>query len=292
MRAVLKLSRWHEFIPFTLPLTLLGGLMAYRFTEGVKLDERLVYVLIANFLAMAYAFMINDIEDAEDDLLNPDRGAKNAVSNGEISKSGAWLAAFACAVAALGLYALAGTRALMAGGLILVLSHLYSWKVVRLKALPVVDILSHVLMLSTLLMLAAYLIYTEVFTDVWPLLISITLFSAYGQLYNQLRDYEEDRAAGLKNTASILGQNLTRWASYLCFGIAMLCLFLTIANRTFPFELLLVVVASVPILLLVGKGQDFRGSQTTDMIANLQVQLLVFANLILICWLIYVVINS
>ncbi len=291
MRAVLKLSRWHEFIPFTLPLTLLGGLMAYRFTEGVKLDERLVYVLIANFLAMAYAFMINDIEDAEDDLLNPDRGAKNAVSNGEISKSGAWLAAFACAVAALGLYALAGTRALMAGGLILVLSHLYSWKVVRLKALPVVDILSHVLMLSTLLMLAAYLIYTEVFTDVWPLLISITLFSAYGQLYNQLRDYEEDRAAGLKNTASILGQNLTRWASYLCFGIAMLCLFLTIANRAFPFELLLVVVASVPILLLVGKGQDFRGSQTTDMIANLQVQLLVFANLILICWLIYVVIN-
>lgn len=291
MRAVLKLSRWHEFIPFTLPLTLLGGLMAYRFTEGVKLDERLVYVLIANFLAMAYAFMINDIEDAEDDLLNPDRGAKNAVSNGEISKSGAWLAAFACAGAALGLYALAGTRALMAGGLILVLSHLYSWKVVRLKALPVVDILSHVLMLSTLLMLAAYLIYTEVFTDVWPLLISITLFSAYGQLYNQLRDYEEDRAAGLKNTASILGQNLTRWASYLCFGIAMLCLFLTIANRTFPFELLVVVVASVPILLLVGKGQDFRGSQTTDMIANLQVQLLVFANLILICWLIYVVIN-
>lgn len=290
MRAVLKLSRWHEFIPFTLPLTLVGGLMAYRF-HGAKLDERLFYVLIANFLAMAYAFMINDIEDSEDDKLNPERGAKNAVSNGEISKSSAWLAALACAGLAVLLYALAGTGALTSGVLILVLSHFYSWKPVRLKALPVLDIVSHVLMLSTLLMVAAYLIYTDTFQEVWPLVVSVTLFSAYGQLYNQLRDYEEDRAAGLKNTASFLGKRLTAWASYLCFGLAVLCLLLIVVNRAFPFELLGVILLSVPLLLL-NNGRDFRGSQTSDLISSLQVQLLTVANLVLICWLVYVIIKS
>lgn len=290
MRAVLKLSRWHEFIPFTLPLTLVGGLMAYRFHEA-KLDERLFYVLIANFLAMAYAFMINDIEDSEDDKLNPERGAKNAVSNGEISKSSAWLAALACAGLAVLLYALAGAGALTSGVLILVLSHFYSWKPVRLKALPVLDIVSHVLMLSTLLMVAAYLIYTDTFQEVWPLVVSVTLFSAYGQLYNQLRDYEEDRAAGLKNTASFLGKLLTAWASYLCFGLAVLCLLLIVVNRAFPFELLGVILLSVPLLLL-NNGRDFRGSQTSDLISSLQVQLLTVANLVLICWLVYVIIKS
>ncbi len=291
MHAILKLSRWHEFIPFTLPLTLVGGLLAARFNDSVQLDERLLYVLIANFLAMSYAFMINDIEDAEDDKLNPARGAKNAVSAGEISKSAAWGAALAAAVMALVLYALAGRGALISGLLILVLSHFYSWKPVRLKALPVVDVLSHVLMLSTLLMLAAYFIYTDTPGKAWPMIISVTLFSAYGQLYNQIRDYEEDRTAGLKNTASFLGKRLTMALSYLAFAVALACIFIAIFNGTFPLGLMGVVVVSIPLLLWMGKGRDFRGTQTSDLLANLQVQLLAVANLILICWLAYVILK-
>lgn len=291
MHAVLKLSRWHEFIPFAVPLTLMGGLLADRFNDDVKLDERLFFVLIANFLAMAYAFMVNDIEDAEDDKLNPERGAKNAVSSGEISKSTAWFAAIASAGLAVVLYGLAGQGALVSGMVILVLAHFYSWKPVRLKALPVVDVVSHVLMLSTLLMLAAYLVYSDTLGKAWSMIISVTLFSAYGQLYNQIRDYEEDRASGLKNTASFLGKRVTTWLSYLAFGGAFVCIFLALSNGVFPLELIGVVVASIPVLFLVGKGRDFRGSQTSDLVANLQVQLLVVANLILICWLVYVMIN-
>ncbi|MBZ0310654.1 MAG: UbiA family prenyltransferase [Anaerolineae bacterium] len=292
MNAILKLSRWHEFIPFTLPLTLVGGLLAARFDDSVQLDERLLYVLIANFLAMSYAFMINDIEDSEDDKLNPERGAKNAVSAGEISKSAAWAAALAAAVIALALYALAGHGALISGLLILMISHFYSWKPVRLKALPVVDILSHVMMLSTLLMLAAYFIYADTPGKAWPMIISVTLFSAYGQLYNQIRDYEEDRAAGLKNTASFLGKRLTMALSYLAFATALACIFIAIFNGTFPLGLMGVVVVSIPLLLWMGKGRDFRGSQTSDLLASLQVQLLAVANLILICWLAYVILSA
>ena len=87
MQAILKLSRWQESIPFVIPLTLLGGLMAYRFAD-VRLDERLLYVLLANILAVIYAFMINDIEDAEDDQKgDPERAKRNVIASGELSKA-------------------------------------------------------------------------------------------------------------------------------------------------------------------------------------------------------------
>ncbi|HLA44719.1 MAG TPA: UbiA family prenyltransferase, partial [Aggregatilineales bacterium] len=197
MQAILKLSRWQESIPFVIPLTLLGGLMAYRFAD-VRLDERLLYVLLANILAVIYAFMINDIEDAEDDQKgDPERAKRNVIASGELSKGDGWMASVGAALLALILYTLSGAYALYAGFIILDLGHLYSWKPIRLKALPVLDIVSHVLMLSALLLLAAYFVYDTAPGEVWLLVVSMTLISAYGQLYNQLRDFEADRAAGL-----------------------------------------------------------------------------------------------
>ncbi|MBE0580897.1 hypothetical protein, partial [Devosia sp.] len=60
---LIKLTRWKEYIPFVVPLTILGALLAAR-PNNVLLDWRLVAVTLANILAVAYAFMINDIEDA------------------------------------------------------------------------------------------------------------------------------------------------------------------------------------------------------------------------------------
>src|SRR5690606_41448835 len=48
------------------------------------LDLRLVAVTAANILAVAYAFMINDIEDAPDDALDPARAAKNPITSGRL----------------------------------------------------------------------------------------------------------------------------------------------------------------------------------------------------------------
>ena len=291
MQAILKLSRWQESIPFVIPLTLLGGLMAYRFAD-VRLDERLLYVLLANILAVIYAFMINDIEDAEDDQKgDPERAKRNVIASGELSKGDGWMASVGAALLALILYTLSGAYALYAGFIILDLGHLYSWKPIRLKALPVLDIVSHVLMLSALLLLAAYFVYDTAPGEVWLLVVSMTLISAYGQLYNQLRDFEADRAAGLHNTASLLGKSLTEKVGYGVLMIALVCLLLTILKDAFPFELLAVVLISIQIVRLAARGQDMRGDTASDAIGDLQVQFLLSANIVLIVWLIYVYIN-
>ena len=83
LMGLVKLTRWKEYIPFVVPLTLLGALLAAQ-PRDIALDWRLAAVMLGNILAVAYAFMINDIEDAPDDARDPDRAARNPITTGEI----------------------------------------------------------------------------------------------------------------------------------------------------------------------------------------------------------------
>ena len=83
IRGLIQLTRWKEYVPFVVPLTIIGALMAAR-PHGTLLDWRLIAVTLANILAVAYAFMINDIEDAPDDARDPARAARNPITSGRI----------------------------------------------------------------------------------------------------------------------------------------------------------------------------------------------------------------
>src|SRR5215510_402086 len=197
IKGLIRLTRWKEYVPFVIPLTILGALLAAR-PNNIQLDWRLIVVTLANILAVAYAFMINDIEDAPDDARDPARAARNPISTGEIGVRIGYAACRIVAAITLILYALGGLWPLIIGIVTLLLSHLYSWRPVRLKAWPVTDIVSHSLMLSGLLLLAGYYIYDYEPGIVWFVAAAVTLVSVYGQLYNQLRDFENDKAAGLR----------------------------------------------------------------------------------------------
>ena len=58
----IRLSRYREFLWFVMITTLLGAV-----SSGGVLGIRLIAVLVANWLAVAFMFMINDVEDAPDD---------------------------------------------------------------------------------------------------------------------------------------------------------------------------------------------------------------------------------
>ena len=81
IKGLIRLTRWKEYVPFVIPLTILGALLAAR-PNNILLDWRLIVVTAANILAVAYAFMINDIEDAPDDARDPDRAARNPINDG------------------------------------------------------------------------------------------------------------------------------------------------------------------------------------------------------------------
>ncbi len=291
LRGLIRLTRWKEYVPFVVPLTVLGALLAARPNEAA-LDWRLVAITLANILAVAYAFMINDIEDAPDDARDPARAARNPVSMGEIGVQFGYNACRVVAVATLIMYALGGLHVFLIGVATLLLSHLYSWRRVRLKAWPVTDIVSHSLMLSGLLLLAGYFIYDSSPGLVWFVAAGTTLFSVYGQLYNQLRDYDTDKAAGLYNTAIMLGEANTRRAMYLAVGLAVACLLAAVFQGLFPLWLGLVLLVSAAISALYHPQTDMRGTAAIDASGTLQVQGLIAVNLTIVIWLAQVLVTQ
>ncbi len=291
IRGLIRLTRWKEYIPFVVPLTILGALLAAR-PHGILLDWRLIVVTLANILAVAYAFMINDIEDAPDDARDPARAARNPISSGEIGVRMGYAACRIVAAVTLILYALGGLWPLAIGLVTLFLSHMYSWRPVRLKAWPVTDIVSHSLMLSGLLLLAGYFTYHSQPGIVWFVAAAATLVSIYGQLYNQLRDYETDKAAGLYNTAIILGEAYTRIAMYASVALAVVCLLAAAVQGAFPLQLGLIILVSIPISLIISPKGDMRGSEAVEKTGGLQVQALMVVNLTVAAWLAWVVISQ
>jgi 4-hydroxybenzoate polyprenyltransferase len=289
---LIKLTRWKEYIPFVVPLTILGALLAAQPNNAI-LDWRLAAVTLANILAVAYAFMINDIEDAPDDARDPDRAARNPITMGEIGVRVGYAACRLVAATTLILYAVGGISVLLIGGVTLLLSHLYSWRPVRLKAWPVTDIVSHSLMLSGLLLLAGYFIYNTAPGIVWFVAAGVTLVSVYGQLYNQLRDYDMDKAAGLFNTAIILGENNTKRLMYFSLALAGVCIFAAIFRGAFPIWLGLVVLVSVPVSMFFGStSTDMRGTAVVDASGKVQGQFLLNLNILMGVWLAQVVITQ
>ena len=291
LRGLIQLTRWREYVPFVIPVTVLGALLAAR-PHGTLLDWRLIAVTMANVLAVAYAFMINDIEDAPDDARDPARAARNPISSGRIPANIGYRATRLVAAITLVLYALGGFWVLWIGVATLLLSHLYSWRPVRLKAWPVTDVLSHSLMLSGLLLLAGYFIYHNNPGIVWFVAAAATLLSVYGQLYNQLRDYDMDKAAGLNNTAIILGQANTRRVMYLTIGIAGSCLLAAIVQGAFPLWLGVVVLVSLPVSMLFRPRTDMRGGVAIDSSGILQIQAIITINFIVAVWLIEAILRQ
>lgn len=286
LRGLLQLTRWAEHLLFTFTLTLLGINLAIR-AEGaaLALDHRLVVVALANLLAVTFAFMINDTEDAPDDARDAARAARNPVASGVLTRREAWMASLVTAALAVTLFSVLPLRAFLAGLLTLGLAFLYSWRPVRLKAHPLVDVIAHVLMLSALLFLTGYFTYHDVPGRAWLVALIVALVSAYGQLYNQVRDFAPDRAAGLHNTAALLGEHAARRAMYLCLWGAGLLLAVTILIGLWPWWLAIVPVALSPLLVVIRPHADMRGTAAVDLSGRLQWGAMLIAGVTMLVWL-------
>jgi 4-hydroxybenzoate polyprenyltransferase len=238
-KGIIRLSRYNEFTSFVIVTTLLGAL-----SGNGAISWKLAIVMVANWLVVAFAFMINDIEDAADDAMNPSKVERNPISAGMISIRVAWLVTVAVGIASMVFYAGLGFYPFVAGSASLAISFLYSWRQIRLKTVPFLDMLSHGLMLAGLQFLAAYLCFEPSQLSHWlyPFLLIVAI-SMYGVLFNQLRDLEWDRRAGLKHTAATLGPGISfrlmMSFGFIGLGAAVMTIF---------------VIQLIPIWVLAGVG--------------------------------------
>ncbi len=219
IKALLRLARFKEYTFFVIVTTLLGVASA----EG-HIGFRFGLVLAANWLAVAFAFMINDVEDAPDDALNPLKVKRNPVSAGDLTPRTATLTSLVVALFSAVLYILLGLWPAVLGMISLLLGYFYSWRVVRFKNMPFIDLASHCMMLAGLQFLPALLAFDPHPSLQWIFPFGfIVCISLYGELFNELRDLEGDLAAGLNHTASKLGYKPAYWMMMSLLVIGVIC---------------------------------------------------------------------
>jgi 4-hydroxybenzoate polyprenyltransferase len=244
---LIRLTRFTEFVSFVIFTSLLGATAAHGF-----FGWKLIGVLTANLLAVAFAFMINDVEDAPDDALDPAKVNRNPVSAADISTRAGRLASFGVALGAGLVYAFLGFWPFITGLSCLVIAYLYSWRRVRLKSMPFADLVSHGFMLAGTQYLASYFSFEPVLSSSWvfPFLLVMGI-SMYGELFNELRDLDGDQIAGITHTANLIGQRAAFWLmiGLLLIGIGSGVITIFII-RLIPLWILLVWIALSTILVI------------------------------------------
>lgn len=212
-----KLTRFDEYIYFVIITTLLGVASA----KG-SFDWQMLILLPANWLAVGFAFMINDIEDAPDDALSTNKINRNPVSAGLITPKTARISTFIVGFISAILFSFLGIWPFIFGMISLILGYLYSYRGVRLKTMAFLDIFSHSLMLAGLQYLCGYFTFASQLNRnwFWPFIFVISI-SIYGEFFNEIRDIEGDRTAQLRHSAIYLGEKSTHFLMVVMLAIGV-----------------------------------------------------------------------
>lgn len=229
--ALADLARLRDaWLPYVLTVTLLGVNVA-----GGAPAARVLAALAANVLCFAFGFMFNDLEDAPDDARNPVHSRRNPVASGRLSRGAALKA---CAVAAAG-SALAcsflGGRAAAAGAAGLALGFAYSWRALRLKGVPLLDLALHAVGGGPLQFLCGFLAGAAPLSRAWPLAAMLASVSLYAELYNETRDLASDVRSGILHSAARLGLPAAQLLRVGFAAAAVLLLRQAVLGRLVPF---------------------------------------------------------
>ncbi|MER3545473.1 MAG: hypothetical protein C4311_12970 [Chloroflexota bacterium] len=297
-----RLVRFPEFAHFILLTTLAAARLA-----GARLDWRLLVILLVNMLAAGFGFVINEVEDAPADALHPLKRRRNPVAAGRLSRRAGLAIASVLGGVALGLSALLGWAVFAISLVSLVLAWAYSWRSIRLKAMPIVDLLEHSWGLAGQQFVLTYLaLGGEAWHVVWPVLAALMLVSMYGQFYNELHDLETDRRAGIRTTAVFIGPRPARVLMYTVLASGIATFVLACWRRVVPWWVFIVPLLMLSLLLVwrwlvarfslntwlpalvafpTGKRlRDARSQRALDVTGWLQVPTLLGLNLVVIVW--------
>ena len=278
-QGIISLTRHKEYVVFVIVTTFLGARIS-----GAAIDWRLLLVLVANWLAVGFSFMINDVEDAPDDALNPAKVNRNPVSAGNISLPVAYVASFAVAILAGVTYFFLGPIPFGLGLACLAIGLVYSWRVIRLKSMPVIDLVSHGLLLAGLQFLCAYFTFAPNGGGQWiaPFIFVVSI-SLYGELFNEVRDLEGDVKAGVTHTAALIGERAAHVLMYTLLTTGGISFVYSVAAGLIPIWVLAVLIALGATILARPILKMRRGS-AMDLTGPLHVPAQIVGALTMIIW--------
>lgn len=194
-----------------------------------------ILIFSANLFLTAFIYSINDVEDADDDYNDIEKRKRNPIANRELTKKQGYIFTFSLLFMGLILLLTINSLVFLVGFILTLIGFLYSWKFIRLKSLPIIDFISHVICLGILQFSTTYLAFLSFDVKFIPFLMIIVPYSFSSCIFQQLRDYKVDKEVKIDNTIQNFGRyNPTKLFTVLLvipiLGFIMLCTTLSIEN--------------------------------------------------------------
>ncbi len=202
MIIVLRLLRLKEYSSNLLGIPFLIWLISSKELFTMKS----IMILSANICLTAFTFSFNDIEDAEDDFYDLVKRERNVIASGLLGKSWAYLICTLLLITGFALLYFIAPELTMIASILSVNSFLYSWRKIRFKSIPFIDLVSHALAIGIQQLLITYFAFKPLDSGIIPYIGLVTSFSLATQLSQELRDYRVDEMTNIKTTAQILGE--------------------------------------------------------------------------------------
>ncbi len=194
-----------------LPVVLLVIPLIFLISPVNLFTSKTLIIFFSNLFLTAFCFTFNDVEDAEDDFFDIEKRGRNPIASGELSTWQGYSISFLFLSVGLILLVFINYFIFLLGVVMSFMGFFYSWKPLRLKSIPFVDVISHVIFLGVIQFLITYLSFRSLDLSVIPFLMIIIPFSVLIELFGELKDFEVDKKTNINNSI----QNLSKFKSKL-----------------------------------------------------------------------------
>ena len=246
---ILSLMRLEAYMPICFFSTLVG----LHISGSTHSLISLLTIGFANTFVMVATCAFNDAEDIPEDkhVLS----TRNVIALGKASRFTGYIVAAVAAAISFILSIFAGVIVCLIILAFLVTTFLYSWRPVRLKGIPFLDLCTHFIMGGLMFLSSAWSSQEGIIWKNHVLLICLlsSLGVTLALLAHQLFDYEDDLAANIRTTVVVLGKRKTYWIKGFMYFLIVILLANEYLSGFFPFKLILsfFVVTSFLILLSI-----------------------------------------
>lgn len=224
----------------------------------------LIFV-VTTFCIMAFTFTINNYYDAKSDKINPRRKDINAIASGQISNQLAIILLLLFGTISLIISFIFKLEVFIFCAFLLFLGWAYSAPPLRIKNVPVLDVIWHFLgffsyILWGSLIAGVSIYYGSVSQIIYLLAISLGIFSSIGQVGNHISDYSSDKETGTVTFAVWAGLDnakITINILTLIHLIVLIPIVLLYSIQYYASILVFIVIAFLGLILLKPRRGEF-----------------------------------
>ncbi len=208
LKNVIRLSRFEDYYHTVILATVAGMLLSGTYTLHV------VPLILANMFYMAFSFAFNNSQDYKED--RKDKKKSNVVSRGRIKYSDAVIVSFIFLLLSVSFIVMTKIELIFIYAPAILLSFLYSWRKVRLKTKPMIDVFIHGFAFGGIFVLSGYLLSGSLDEISTAFFLAAFFASASVEILNEIRDFNGDKSQSFRTTAIVLGKKNAR-AAFLVF---------------------------------------------------------------------------